>query len=527
MNIQSETSLLISKVIDKKFGDFIQKTGMAFHSYQLEGVKWCVHSEVNSHPLYQGVKGGFIADEMGLGKTIMMIGTMICNRVTRTLIVVPVILIDQWYDQIFKTTGHKALIYHGSKKKNCKKVDLEKATIVITSYAHISLKKKNKKIVEPTLLHEIQWSRVVFDEAHHLRNSGTGRNLGSKALKTDIIWLISGTPIQNTRRDFYHLCSTLRIPSFETENIPSIIDHFILRRSKKQVGIDCGELDMLSQPVPWKKKKEMELSKDIHSYLAMNREFKEAILMDGVSSTFEGRISPFEGRVSPFEGRISPFENKRTLELYLRAKQSCILPSLMGRRLVGKDLWKSNYSSKIDAVVDCILSKKENGNGKLVFCTYRFEMDTIFQKLAEGGISGIQILDGRLTGSARKKCLSELSLYSVLIIQIQTGCEGLNLQEYFNEVYFVSPNWNPSVEDQAVARCYRIGQKKKVFVYKFVMMNDNSSDDVINFVKDLNRELIEKIVEYIPSVNMKWVNMDEYIVSVQGMKREMIKEFIL
>lgn len=88
-----------------------------------------------------------------------------------------------------------------------------------------------------------------------MRNSGTGRNLGSKALKTDIIWLISGTPIQNTRRDFYHLCSTLRIPSFETENIPSIIDHFILRRSKKQVGIDCGELDMLSQPVPWKKRK--------------------------------------------------------------------------------------------------------------------------------------------------------------------------------------------------------------------------------------------------------------------------------
>jgi SNF2 family DNA or RNA helicase len=508
-------SFFISKEIDRTFRTFLDRTSMAFHSYQLDGVKWCVHSETNTTPLY-GVRGGFIADEMGLGKTIMMIGTMICNKLNRTLIVVPVILIEQWYNQIYKTTGHKSFIYYGNKKKKCVKSDLENAVIVITSYAHISLKKKNKKNgkldkkldCETTLLHEIKWSRVVFDEAHHLRNSGTGRNSGSLLLKTDITWLISGTPIQNSRRDFYHLCSTLKIPSFETENIPEILERFVLRRSKKDVGIDCGELNVSLKDVKWSKKKEMNLSLDVHSFLAMNREFKEAILSK-------------ESSVS------SPFENKRTLELYLRAKQSCILPSLMGRRLVGKDLWKSNYSSKIDAVVSCILNKKDNGNGKLVFCSYRFEMDTIAKKLEEGGVVGIQILDGRITGSARKKCLNELALYSVLIIQIQTGCEGLNLQEYFNEVYFVSPNWNPSVEDQAIARCYRIGQKKKVFVYKFVMMNDCVSDQVIDLLKTLDPYLIKMIVEYIPSVNMKWINMDEYIVSIQGMKREMIKEFIL
>jgi len=120
-----------------------------------------------------------------------------------------------------------------------------------------------------------------------------------------------------------------------------------------------------------------------------------------------------------------------------------------------------------------------------------------------------------------------LHLYNVLIIQIQTGCEGLNLQEYFSEIYFVSPNWNPCVEDQAVGRCYRLGQNKKVFVYKFVMMNDIVSDTVLEKVKYLERGLVEMIVDYIPKSNMKWINMDEYIVSVQGMKREMIKEFIL
>jgi SNF2 family DNA or RNA helicase len=57
----------------------------------------------------------------------------------------------------------------------------------------------------------------------------------------------------------------------------------------------------------------------------------------------------------------------------------------------------------------------------------------------------------------------------VLILQIQTGCEGLNLQENYNEIYFVSAHWNPAVEEQAIARCHRIGQKKEVFVFRFEM----------------------------------------------------------
>jgi hypothetical protein len=59
------------------------------------------------------------------------------------------------------------------------------------------------------------------------------------------------------------------------------------------------------------------------------------------------------------------------------------------------------------------------------------------------------------------------------------------------------------------------------------MMNDVVSDNILLKVKDLERGIIEMIFDYIPRSNMKWINMDEYIVSVQGMKREMIKEFIL
>jgi SNF2 family DNA or RNA helicase len=81
----------------------------------------------------------------------------------------------------------------------------------------------------------------------------------------------------------------------------------------------------------------------------------------------------------------------------------------------------------------------------------------------------VATFDGRTSTTKRAEILSEG--YEALILQIQTGCEGLNLQENYSEIYFISPHWNPAVEDQAVARCHRIGQTKPVLVQRFEMGN--------------------------------------------------------
>ena len=64
----------------------------------------------------------------------------------------------------------------------------------------------------------------------------------------------------------------------------------------------------------------------------------------------------------------------------------------------------------------------------------------------------------------QKDCLKNLIMPmlepDVLLVQIQSCCEGLNLQQ-FNNVFFTSPHWNPAVEDQAICRAHRIGQTKK------------------------------------------------------------------
>jgi SNF2 family DNA or RNA helicase len=155
----------------------------------------------------------------------------------------------------------------------------------------------------------------------------------------------------------------------------------------------------------------------------------------------------------------------------IQAKQSCIYPRLACQKSVPQmpPAEDENYSSKISKVVRTILSRKDNGKRKIVFCHFRAEIDYIQARLTTAFPSlVVRYLDGRTRENERRQILAPDADIDVLILQIQTCCEGLNLQQ-FSEVYFVSPDWNPSVEDQAIARCHRFGQTEPVVVFRFIM----------------------------------------------------------
>ena len=152
------------------------------------------------------------------------------------------------------------------------------------------------------------------------------------------------------------------------------------------------------------------------------------------------------------------------------------------------------YTSKLDAVVKMMLGRKDNGKGKIVFCHYIDEIDMIAKRLRDGGMSKVVTYDGRNSGPSSK--LSESA--DAIVLQIQTGCEGLNLQNFFSEIYFVSPHWNPAVEDQAIARCHRIGQVSEVNVFRFEMDGFDKGADQ----------------DFIP------ITLDKYVSKVQGGKRD-------
>lgn len=488
-----------------RFIQWIESAKLDKKQFQLDGAQWCLNHEMAVVPAGQR-KGGIIADEMGLGKTIMMVGLIQANPVRSTLIVLPVALVKQWHKAILDLTGHNALVYHSANLRKKVSIDaLHRAPIVITTYNIVALCAEK----DDSPLHTVRWGRVIYDEAHHLRNADTTRHKSCDVLTTNIAWVVSGTPIQNRQQDLYALskligveltASQLKSNDFKIQ----YMNKYVLRRTRQQVGVELPPLHVNIINVPWVNKYEKQLAAELHKSLSFC----------DVSTKGESIITDDSS------------ENGGALGMILRSRQSCILPSLMTNFLMemvqNQDipLTKNQFSairtnSKMNAVAEQILARKDNGAGKLVFCHFIKEIDDLKVRLQAGGIENVATYDGR---NSRGLNVASIKA-SVLILQIQTGCEGLNLQNQFSEIYFPSPHWNPSIEDQAIARCYRIGQVKEVHVFKFIM------DSLKNHAKDGEAEEVdEKTAEIEDLDSLRCGNIECYINQIQDAKRLMIQD---
>jgi len=536
-----------------RFQGLLDKAKMDQKSYQMQGIQWCIERERRRQKKKEGgcCLGGIIADEMGLGKTITVIGLLVSHYMPKTLIVVPVALLEQWAAQILRVTGHIAIVYHGAGVNEFSVDTLEKAPIVLTTYGIVShhystqetktkTKTKtnsNSKPKSQPPLFAIHWNRIVFDEAHHMRNRRTQKHISADALKSNIRWLITGTPIQNHERDFLSLCSLLGTSPEET------IRNHILRRTKKEVGIHIPECLDENIDVPWGNNGEKQLAEEIHSLLSFSNvpisrggHFVDVLMQPVDSSSVRDPIK---------------FERSRTLRALLLAKQCCVYPALLAGhidRLLKRHLIQESHpyvnavkrhKSKLDVVIETVLSRRDNGCGKIIFCQFHGEMDEIKRRLEQADMC-VGTLDGRTSKKEKTDILDQYAddyKYNVLILQIQTCCEGLNLQEKYSEVYFASPHWNPALEDQAVARCHRIGQNKIVQVFRFVM---NGFDDITededfyitptsknkNKNKNKNKKEKQSETETQDVEQKRPISFDRHVTIVQENKRKIINDLM-
>lgn len=492
----------------EKFNILLGRANFEAKEYQRQGLEWCLRKELSSK------KGGIVADEMGLGKTLTLIGLMFVNFKRRTLIVVPPVLLDQWAKEIFKCSGHKAIKYHGSSKKTITEKQLLDAPIVLTTYNMLlpvkeTKDKKNKEIkdkknkeIKENALTKIKWDRIIFDEAHHLRNKRTERFSSCEKIQGKIKWLISGTPIQNKRSDLYNLFKIIGIDKVKQDNVKEFAEKYILRRTKAEVGINLPPVIKNDQQVKWANIYEKGMAEELHA------------LLPNQTNVFKTLNTNCE--------LADVFEGKGILTAIMKARQSCIMPSLLIPDIISQiknseleapqnyiRALKSN--SKLDAVIQLILSRKDNGNGKIIFCHFRKEIDLIATRLRNGGLQKVVTYDARNSRTG----INLADVADAIVLQIQTGCEGLNLQANFSEIYFVSPHWNPCVEDQAVARCHRIGQIKPTYVFKFEMMGFKDQKNQIK--NDPNNNEEEEKQEQ---------SLESYVNSVQNFKRSLIGEII-
>ena len=374
---------------------------------------------------------------MGLGKTITMLSLLISNPKELSLIVLPKALLNQWEKIIITLTDEIPYIYHGNNIKKSLQEIMANHNIIITTYGMIATNEKREN-----KLFEKKWNRIIYDEAHHLRNKKTAIYKGAYILtqNSEINWLMSGTPIQNKKNDFYSLCDIIGIPKsfyMKSENLKELAKNFLIKRTKKDVNIEMPKINEKVVNVEWNNEDEKDISQIIHENLG------------------------FSNLVTRKNLRLNIAMPESKLALLIKAKQSCIMASMIKDSNI-----ESNNSSKLSKVIETIVNS-EKEKKKIVFCHFRAEIDEIYRKLSSNNYK-TEIIDGRTNNSKRISILNNVKNIDVLILQIQTGCEGLNLQT-FSEVYFVSPHWNPSIEEQAIARCHRIGQTEEVNIYRFIM----------------------------------------------------------
>lgn len=444
-----------------------EKVKAELRPYQKTGINW-----LNFLRDFQW--GGILADDMGLGKTLQMI-TLITqmeeqNPKIKVLIVAPTTLIFNWKKELEKFAPHLDFwIHHGERYETSK--ELTKHQLVLTSYGLV--------INDLEILREIEWDLIVADESQAIKNTSSLRYKAMMRLKGRQRIALTGTPIENGIQELYAQMNFAN-PGFfktfnhfggnflnpikkgDTEVIQSLkkqITPFVLRRTKKEVLTELPdkieeflycEMGPVQRAV----------------YEAKREEYRDFLL-------------------NKFDESGADQSKMFVLEGLTRLRQICDSPKLTG----DTDL---PSSAKIELLKEHILEK--TGNHKiLVFSQFVKMLDLIREQLDQSRVT-YSYLDGQTSLAERERqvqLFQDNESVRVFLISLKAGGTGLNLTAA-DYVYIVDPWWNPAVENQAIDRCYRMGQEKHVVAYR--MICQNSIEEKIMELQSAKSKLAKDII---------------------------------
>lgn len=435
--------------------------------YQITGYRWLCS-------LAHYGMGGILADDMGLGKTLQTITYVLANPGTRTLIVCPTSLAYNWQDEFSKFAPQIATqIISGTPQE---RADLmQQSTDVpvwITTYPLI------RKDVD---LYKAQIFDACFiDEAQFIKNP---TSLGAKAVKAVQAkhrFALTGTPIENTLSELWSIFDFV-MPGFfgryrqfeECYEKPILRDHdsvqmqklrrkirpFVLRRMKKEV------LTELPDKIETRRMAEMG---------AKQRKI------------YESYLARIQMELAGDEENTAGGNRMQVLAALTRLRQICCHPATFA----------SNYhggSGKLDLLMEQLPDILEGGHSVIVFSQFTSMLSIIAHELKQRNIPFFY-LAGSTSAQERKREVKEFNRgeVKVFLISLKAGGTGLNLTGADTVIHF-DPWWNPAVEDQATDRAYRIGQKKKVQVIKYVMKD--SIEEKIYELQKRKKQLSDQLIQ--------------------------------
>lgn len=401
--------------------------------------------------------GCCLADDMGLGKTIQALALiqLLQNEGEKrpVLLICPTSVIENWRRETERfLPGTAVLIHHGGKRLKGQKF-IQKASessIVLSSYALLFRDRE--------LLTKTPWSGIILDEAQNIKNPDTRQAKAAKAIRADWHIALTGTPVENHVGDMWSIMEFILpglLPgrtsfirdflrpiqageTFAMERIRRMTGPFILRRLKTDKNI----ITDLPQKI------------ETQVFCPLGRE--QATLYKAVLNSIDSKIVQAEGIKR--KGLV--------LSAITALKQVCNHPALYLKdksEIIGR----SGKLSRLSEIAEEMLS---TGDRALIFTQY-VEMGTMLKKfLQETFGREVLFLHGGVSREKRDEMVCRFQESDnpppFFVLSLKAGGTGLNLTNA-NHVIMFDRWWNPAVEQQAVDRAYRIGQKNNVQVHYF------------------------------------------------------------
>jgi SNF2 family DNA or RNA helicase len=242
------------------------------------------------------------------------------------------------------------------------------------------------------------------------------------------------------------------------ERLKNMVSPFILRRFKQDVLKDLP--DKLEE---------------VH-YSYMEKDQKEL---------YQARVQQMRNRLLSQDAKEFQKNRFQIFAALTQIRQICCDPSLCYQNYKGG-------SAKREACVELIQSAAEQGHKVLVFSQFVSMLDLLEKDLDERKIPFYKIV-GKTPKLERLELVERFNEGDtpVFLISLRAGGTGLNLTGADVVIHY-DPWWNLAVQNQATDRAYRIGQKRKVTVYKLIMKN--TIEERIMEMQDAKKQLAEDIL---------------------------------
>lgn len=456
-----------------------------FREYQTKGFGWLWF-------MYKYGLNGILADDMGLGKTLQALAVIQKAKEEDgpmpTLVICPTTVVFNWESEIQKFAPTLSCMkLSGVERKQFFK-EIPNYDVVITSYALV-----RRDIAK---LKEYNFRYIILDESQNIKNAMSQTAQAVKKLQASHKLALSGTPIENKLEELWSVFDFLMpgflfsVADFNSRYVNPIMERqdktvekrlklqiypFILRRMKRDVAKDLPD------------------KVENIAYCELTDEQKDFYLQV-LDSTKEELFKSIEQNGLE-KSRLSIFS------ALLRLRQICCHPRLYDKENV-KNIMKSGKFEKLKAMLEEIIGE---GHRILLFSQFVDMLDLIKGWLEREGIPYEYLTGKTKDRQGAVERFNSTPSVPIFLISLKAGGTGLNLTGADYVIHY-DPWWNPAVEDQATDRAYRIGQTKKVFVYRLI--TKNTVEEKIQKLKTVKRNLVDSVISVDRNI-VKSLTMDD------------------